>query len=202
MTPRQAWVTSSDRRRWRSARTLTDLGHLMAAWLEGDIATSPTYGDTAPADETISLVPTLTAACRAGYVTTNSQPGQPPELGYAGRIWHQRAAVTGWIADEVLLGRIHHEAAAAGVLVVATAPGRSTRHGIPAVTSDGETTLAFGSSPGHRRMISSVWGGSLNGTARRHLRAATILTLVDPEWGRNTVLWPLLNTAAAQPATA
>ncbi|MGW1620979.1 DUF6919 domain-containing protein, partial [Streptomyces sp. NPDC002172] len=34
-------MSRSDRRRWRSARTISDLGELMALWLEGTIASRP-----------------------------------------------------------------------------------------------------------------------------------------------------------------
>jgi hypothetical protein len=201
MTPIPPWMSQDDLRRWRTACTLTDLGRLMAAWLEGDLATTPTYSGLLPEKETAHLIPALAAACRAGYVTTNSQPGQPPQPGYDGRIWQQRAVVTGWISDDQLLARIRCKAAAAGILTVATRPGRRARGRIPVTLADDEMTAGLGWSPGHRRVISSNWGGT-SAAARRHLRTAAMLTLVDPEWGRDDVLWPLLTqtTPAAQRA--
>ncbi|GAA3372255.1 hypothetical protein GCM10017744_103040 [Streptomyces antimycoticus] len=37
------WMSRADRRRWKSARTVLDLGWLMARWLEGEIASRPGY---------------------------------------------------------------------------------------------------------------------------------------------------------------
>ncbi|GGZ19658.1 DUF6919 domain-containing protein [Streptomyces nitrosporeus] len=41
MKLRIPWMSRADRRRWRSARTVADLGELMALWLEGEIASRP-----------------------------------------------------------------------------------------------------------------------------------------------------------------
>lgn len=183
---------------WRTAETVADLGTLMAEWLTGQLPTRPGYWDTAPDAETTPLLPVLAAACRAGYVTTDSQPGEPPQPGYDGRTWEQRAAISGWIADAQLAAGIRTAARSAGLLVVATAPGQRHRDSIPVTAATGpagrQITTDFGWSPGHRRMISSVWPG-ISSSARRALRQATILTLVDPGWGRNDVLWAALECA-------
>ncbi|SHL75116.1 DUF6919 domain-containing protein [Streptomyces yunnanensis] len=176
---------------WKKASTVADLGRLMAEWLEGRIPTWPGYMDTRPDDETRHLIPTLAAACRAGYVTTGSQPGLPPGCGYDGRTWRQRAAVEGWIADPHLLNRIRAGAERAGITVIANRPGQRSHPGMPVTEAGAEVTTDFGWSPGHRRLIASMWRG-IGRPAERELREATHLTLVDPEWGRDNWLWPAL----------
>lgn len=180
---------------WKSARTVADLGQAMALWLEGRIPTWPGYGDTRPDDETRHLIPTLAAACRAGYVTTNSQPGEQPTRGYDGRMWRQRAAVEGWIADPRLLDRIRSHARGTGITVIANRPGERSHPGIPCTEADGEIRTGFGWSPGHRKLIASEWPGA-GRHAIRELRNATHLVLVDTEWGRDNRLWPLISRAA------
>jgi hypothetical protein len=185
---------------WRTAETVADLGNLMAAWLTGEISTRPGYWGTGPDPETEPLVPHLAAVCQAGYVTTDSQPGEPPQLGRDGRVWEQRSAVSGWIADARLAAGICTRAREAGLLVVATGPGRRHDGSIPVTAASGrggsEIITDFGWSPGHRRMIREVWSG-VGGRARRALRHATILTVVDPMWGRDSLLWPVLGHAIA-----
>jgi Helix-turn-helix domain len=81
---------------WRSAATLHDLGVLTARWLDGDIAFLPSYGAAGPDPETEELVPMLAPLNRAGFVTTNSQPGVPAEDGSC-----QRAFIEGFCDDEL-----------------------------------------------------------------------------------------------------
>lgn len=179
---------------WKNARTVTDLGQLMADWLEGRIRTWPGYGDTRPDDETRHLILPLASANRAGYVTTNSQPGLAPSRGYDGRTWRQRAAVDGWIADPQLLDRIRTQATRAGIVVITNQPGDRSHPGMPATEADTEVTTGFGWSPGHRRLISSTFPG-VGSQAIRELRKATHTTLIDPVWGREHRLWSALNKA-------
>lgn len=179
---------------WQHARSIRDLGHATADWLAGQLPSQPGYTRTGPDPETAHLIPTLAACCRAGYVTTNSQPGHLPTRGVDGRIYRQRAAVDGWISDQRLLGRIRSAADRAGMTVIANRPGAPSHPGMPVTEVDGEPVTGFGWSPGHRRLIASVWPGVGHGAARE-LRAATHLTVVDPVWGRDTVLWPTLAAA-------
>lgn len=61
---------------WRDARSLADLGELMARFLEGAIDEAPTFVGR-PDPETDPLVAVLAQVNRAGYVTTCSQPVDP-----------------------------------------------------------------------------------------------------------------------------
>jgi hypothetical protein len=194
-------LPSSELAPWRSARTVADLGELMADWLEGRIPASPGYCDTRPEDETRHLIPTLAACNRSGYITTNSQPGEQPVRGVDGRMWRQRAVVDGWIANPALLHRIRTTAATAGITVITNRPGRRPHPGMIVTEADGEAITDYGWSPGHRRLIAYQWPG-IPGAARRELRTATHLTLVDPAWGRDDRLWPLLADTVAAHADA
>ena len=88
-------MNRADRRRWRQAQTLADLGELVIAWLNGEITQTP--GHLGPPDpETIPLIPVLTAVNRAGFVTDNSQQAETHE----GRTWE--AWVSGFASDATL----------------------------------------------------------------------------------------------------
>lgn len=180
---------------WKNAHSLADLGQAMADWLGGRGPVWPGYCASDVEDETRHLIPTLVACNRAGYVTTCSQPGHPPTCGYDGRMWRQRAAVDGWIADQRLLGRIRAHANRRELTVITHRPGDRSHPGIVVTDANGEPSTQFGWTPGHRRLIASEWGGVGRG-AIRELRTATHLTLVDPVWGRDDRLWTALDLAA------
>jgi hypothetical protein len=182
---------------WKKAESVADLGRLMADWLEGRIPTWPGYGDTKTDQETRHLIPTLVACNRAGYVTTCSQPGHPPTRGWDGRTYQQRAAVDGWITDTRLLDRIRTAATRAGINVITNQPGQRSHPGMPCTEANGKTVTGFGWTPGHRKLIASEWPG-VGRPAIRELRTATHLTLVDPEWGRDSLLWPMLDNTVGQ----
>ncbi|ASR39866.1 hypothetical protein BAY61_31770 (plasmid) [Prauserella marina] len=68
-------MSRADAERWYAARSLTDLGQLTAAWLEGELESQPGYvPGNGPDEETNELVPILAAVNRAGYLTMCSQP--------------------------------------------------------------------------------------------------------------------------------
>jgi hypothetical protein len=94
---------------WQSARTLPDLGDLMARWLQRDIAYCPGWdpddgGDGGPEPETAAILPTLVALNRAGFVTVDSQPGHLTNAAGVA----QRAAVHGF-CDRPTLARIRRK---------------------------------------------------------------------------------------------
>lgn len=183
--------------RWKDARTVADLGQAMADWLEGRIPNSPVEIDSGIYDETRHLVPTLAACNRAGLVTTCSQPGHPPTRGHDGRTYRQRAAVAGWIADTRLLDRIRTAAKQAGITVLAHRPGTQFHEGITVTEANGEPCTWFGRTMGHRKQIEYEWPGT-GRHAIRELRTSVQLTLIDPEWGRDNRLWPMLDKAVGR----
>ncbi|MFE7112214.1 DUF6919 domain-containing protein [Streptomyces sp. NPDC057575] len=115
ITPILPGMTRSDRRRWRSARSITELGELMALWLEGRTGSWPGYQPRCgPDEETLPWTGVLAAVNRAGYLTIGSQPGFSNE-NFDGKAWKQRAAVEGFIADHALLLALTDAAAKAGI---------------------------------------------------------------------------------------
>ncbi|MEU7240309.1 DUF6919 domain-containing protein [Streptomyces sparsogenes] len=177
---------------WKKAESVAELGNLMADWLEGRLGGwTPGYLDTRPDEETNHLIPVLAPACRAGFVTTNSQPGHPPERGYDGRMWRQRAWVEGWIADAALLGRIRSSAKRQGIQVIAHGAGAKSRDYTVITEADGECCTSAGDYLGHRKMIADEWPG-VGRRAVQELRRSTHLTLIDPVWGRDDRLWSAL----------
>ena len=201
-------MNRADRRAWEQARTLTELGELTARWLEGDIASQPGYKpNCGPARETIELIPTLAKLNRAGYVTVGSQPGLPPTEGYDGRIWSQRAAVSGF-ADDATWDRIRIavERTRQLVLIAHHTPPRWQWR----LPSSGMAVTAAGH--GHR--VSTEFGGRMSlgdlegcfaelgrgGFAT--VRDAHQVTVIDPVWGRAEYLWSVLDAAVADAVQA
>lgn len=180
---------------WRDARSIGELGGAMAGWLEGHIAARPGVHGR-PNDETDSLVPILARLNRRGYVTTMSQPG------YRGAAdddqpWVQRACVEGWIsADDPMLPRIIRAARAAGLVVTAYGAGRAVgpRKGLMTTRWGNEPRLRCGGWPRFvvRRRAAPCAGREV----RRQLRREGVwLAVVDWEWGRDDVLWSVLDQA-------
>lgn len=144
MPIRLPWTNRADRRRWRAAVTFSDLSHLTARWLEGDIRTHPgvvpNYG---PDDETQPLIPQLAAANRAGYLTDSFQPGHDA-ADYNGNLWEQRAAITGFVADPELLTRLVDSAEKAGLLLLVQFPGDYQQQGLVVTRVNGMDYTRFG----------------------------------------------------------
>lgn len=177
---------------WSDARSIGDLGGAMAGWLEGRVADRPGYGNgrpCAPDDETANLVPVLARLCRRGWVTTNSQPGADEAP------WRQRAGVEGFIAaDGPLLPRVVRAARAARLIVSAHGPGRAVgpRRGFVATRWNGEPCFGFGGR--QSRYGARVEMIGVGRDARRDvLRHGVLLAVIDPVWGRDDVLWDLLD---------
>lgn len=168
-------------RHWNRARTVADLGNLMADWLEGRISKRPGYcgGETDP--ETRALLPTLIAVNRAGFVTDNSQPGCDEVV--QGKRWVQRAAVDGWIGDEALYRRLVTGARRMGLTV---ADGRA----VIATEWGGRPHTAFGEG-GALRDLRVTWQGTSR-EAFAAIQQAHHVAIIDPQWGPSDRLWRLL----------
>lgn len=194
---RLPWMSRSDRRRWRSASTLAELGELMALWLEGEIESQPGYQPRyGPDDETQELIPVLAAACRAGYVTTQSQPGAR-EIGWDGAFWTQRAAVDGFVRDPQLLRRLVDAAEEAGLdIVIRDQLDKPGEGAVPATTRDGEVVTAFGGALSARD-LRLIWDGC-SSEALDDVFTATQVTLIDPDFGPSSRLWTVLERACSR----
>ncbi|MDK1473630.1 hypothetical protein QNO07_09380 [Streptomyces sp. 549] len=165
---------------WKDARTLHDLGQLMARWLEGRIRWCPGYcGDRIDA-ETLPLVRHLAAYNRSGWLTVDSQPGDT-----SGQ-WRQRAAVQGY-APAPVADRIARTAQQAGLLVSLGQP-------LDATTRNGRTVAWYGE-PLPDRDLRAQWG-KVGAGAYDELRRARHITVAAPEFGpAGNRMWPLLTDA-------
>lgn len=191
----------ADRKLWRQARTLPDLSGLMARWLEGELTMWPGYADGA-AEETAALIPVLARANRAGFLTDQSQPGFDG-IGFDGLRWQQRAAVSGLVADEMLLARIRKAGAAAGLIVLVAHPWLLPQgQGYTCTLRGGEPYTEFGAylPP---RILRQIWRG-ISRPAMAEIADAWQVTVIDPDFGRDDRLWPALDQAinAHRAATA
>ncbi|HEU5333839.1 MAG TPA: hypothetical protein VFU73_13760 [Actinocrinis sp.] len=169
---------------WLNARTLEDLGELTAQWLEGRITFLPTYAAQTPAAETRGLIARLAAYNRAGYFTSESQPGVPlDEQG------GQRAFVSGF-ASEATIDAV--EAAILGTRLIAliTPPGRDNPFRIPVTIMD-EDPCTFIGTPLSRADIVDFYGDDCP-LAVPTLVNTWQLDMFDPEWGDNELLWETL----------
>lgn len=196
-------LSAIDRAIWATARTLEDAGELTARWLERRIEEHCCYYG-GPDPETIPLVPVLARLNRAGFVTTASQPGGDG-TGYDGARWQQRAAVEGF-AGSYLAQRLQHAVIDAGLDYVLHAPGdlpwwryRTDREMVVTLR-DGEEYTWFGQHLSRRDIRSwRVGWGACHRDAVKALCSAWQVTLIDPEWGRESLLWDTL--AALCPAS-
>lgn len=181
---------------WKNAHTLADLGELTAQWLEGRIDSHPgCIVDEAsePDEETLSIVPTLAACNRRGFVTMDSQPGMAARA-WGGGFWEQRAAVDGFIGDRRLLKDLKRAAGRAGLTLIAHGPGAwdfGADRNIAATRVDGKDCTWFGEKKERAHRVDEWEGVSRAGI--RRLTAAWQVLIIDLKWGRNDRLWPALD---------
>lgn len=177
-------MPTADARRWEKARTVADLGELTAQWLEGSVASQPGYWpNCGPAEETTDLVPVLAGLNRAGYLTDCSQPG------WEGESCRQRAAISGYV-EAPMLGRIRAAVAGTGLILVVHTTTTPRRERVTVTLSGGQPFTGFG----HRLSRCDIaWQFEVcHPDAIAALCQAWQVSIVDPVWGRDDVLWPLL----------
>ena len=127
-----------------------------------------------------------------GYVTDASQPGCDGP-GYDGQRWLQRAAVSGLVDDPQLRDCLVAAAELVGLTIVQhdMTPGRHAE-GVPVTRSQGRDHTAFGRYLSVRD-LRTIWPPQIIGRrAFDRVAEAWQLTLIDPEWGREDVLWEVL----------
>lgn len=189
-------MSRGERKRWRAASSLHDLGRLTAAWLEGGIASQPGYApDCGPDLETEDLIPVLARANRAGYVTAGSQPGVDAEIGTDGANWTQRAAVEGWMTPRHATELA--EAATGAGLIAITHPvlirrlGRREPGWIDVTRRNGQVVTGFGRQ--RRRREVEFGYAECGASAVDAVLAASHLTLAAPDYGTDQRVWELLD---------
>jgi hypothetical protein len=192
-------MSRQDRELWASARTLADLGGMTAQWIEGTLSSQPGY--CGPSDiEDPAMIPVLAKLNRAGFKTIASQVGE------TGPGWEQCAAVEGFAAARLAF-RLAQAAGSAGLDYVLHDPVTLPRwryryHSAVIVTRrNGHPHTTFGAQL-PRRHIRDGWigYGICHQDAVHALCQAWQVTVIDPEWGRPDLLWPVLAGAVASPA--
>jgi hypothetical protein len=170
--------------RWHNARTLADLGELTAQWLEGKQGCTLGYSGGVPDEETGPLVPVLAAANRAGFVTHHCA---------------QRANVSGYAGPEAF-ARLMAASSGADLIITAARAlddSEERRFGpLFAVTLDEGEEFTWDGIALSRPILERDYG-DWHPAVVRELSAAWQVTLIDPVWGRNDVLWPVLEKFAA-----
>jgi hypothetical protein len=198
-------MSPADHDRWRTARSLADIGSATADWLERRLPSLTGYEPLAgPDDETTDLVPVLATLNRSGFVTTSSQPGRPD----TGDGWRQRAAVTGF-ASARMLARVWRLQSTTWCPDVAAwdTPGSPLRPGVsawalttPSGADDDWTHPGIAVTTHHHEVVTAFGGRRTREDIQElypdcrpsvhvSLARTTQLTLFDPEWGRDGLLW-------------
>jgi hypothetical protein len=171
---------------WETACTLSELGDLTARWLTGELAEHPAYSG-GPEEETLSMVGLLAGVNRAGLLTDFSQPGVADEHS------PQRAALAGY-CDEAVLGRLLMALAATDLVLLNEQTDSGIR--IPVSRRGGKPCTFVGGKHGP-----DGWDGVLSDVALNVLDKSWYVSMIDPVWGRNDLLWPTLAAALAVDAT-
>jgi hypothetical protein len=165
-----------DRKAWKTARTLDDLGELVVRWLNGEVKQTPAHLG-GPDRETIPLIPALTVINRGGFITDNSQLADEDEEGA------YSTCVSGFATDATL-ARLRKAAAGTPLIVSAC---RARVH-------ECEKSSFWWRCP---------WGNAADFWAERcpavsgEIYACWYVTVEDPEPGRNGLLWDSLVSAFA-----
>jgi hypothetical protein len=165
-------VNRRDRARWRTARTLADLGDLTVAWLAGEITETPGHCGP-PAAETLPHLRVLAAVNKAGFITTNSQSADGPWTAWV------EGFAAGWVMDWL------SAVAAACGLTVTACHCRRCQHGHRRLASCPRREVG-----GFYRQRCPHAGNAL--------ASAWYVTVTDPVPGRNDRLWPALAIFAAE----
>jgi hypothetical protein len=87
-------MSARDAARWGGCLDMADLGAMVIAWLNGEVAQTPGHCGP-PCAETIPLIPVLTAVNRAGFVTDCSQLAETRSDGRSWNTW-----VSGFASDD------------------------------------------------------------------------------------------------------
>lgn len=163
------------RRAWRQAASWPELCHLMADFVESL--------EPEPHDEQ------LARANRAGYLIYTAGPGGVDQTGEEGR-----AAVFGFVLNMDLYDVLARIAEARGlILLTRSVRDHDEAPGEAIVRTDGVDSKWIGESKSVATLYDE-WP-HLSPVGRDLLYAARQVTLVDPVWGRNDLLWQALGEA-------
>lgn len=187
-------MNRADRKLWRTARNLPELGHLMAAWLEGEIESRPGYHGLTDLDS-----PELTALCarlcRAGVVTHQSQAAQTWAID--GRTKKARLYIMAF-ADDTTVARLHAACSDTDLGLIANrTPDHSWFRGhtgmsvVPVVMSDDDRVHLTLTPPIPRSYVDIMWDG-IHQDAHAAVLDAWQIVIADAVWGRNELTHDVL----------
>jgi hypothetical protein len=164
---------------WAGARTLAELADLTVAWLTGTTTYYPGYLAPRPAGETDGLVDRLVAMNRGGLVTSWSQPGVPSD-----GLGAQRAVVAGWCSAGTLDNL--NTALLWTDLVALAYPVDSgdDLDPIPVTIDSGEAFTWAAPSD-----LADLFERDGDAPDSAEFADAWYVTVIDPVWGRDTLLW-------------
>jgi hypothetical protein len=169
-------VNRHDRKAWKAARTLDDLGELVIRWLNGKITETPDHMGP-PEAETIPLIDALTVINRGGFITVMSQLADEDDDGVC------NAWVDGFATDAVLR---HLKVAVYGTPLTLTVCRRGVH--------DHKRNGHWWESRCQWRMVTGYWAERCPAAADA-IRECWLVSVEDPEPGRNDVLWGVLTHA-------
>ncbi len=172
---------------WQAARTFDDMGELTARWLEGTVAFCPSQPCGGPDWETTDLVPVLAGFNRSGLVTTGSQPGEEVLEGCGQRAW-----VDG-VCSEAVAARLVMAGLISDLVVLAYPPGLLGDSVIPVTISSLVPVTHVGGASSAETIDDAF--EEVHPDGRAALRSAWQVTVIDPRWGRNDLLWDLVTAA-------
>jgi hypothetical protein len=172
------------REEWAHAKTLDDLGELMARWIEGALQYRPAYYGGEPAPETDPLRETLAAYNRRGFVTTDSQPS----IRINAKGFGQRAWVSGY-SNEDLARRLGALGLWTDLLVFLFPPGDYLwGYGVPVTIEEFRPFTWVGRYLGNAYR-QEYWAKDCSREALLALMRAWEVHIIDPRWGREAYLW-------------
>jgi hypothetical protein len=177
---------------WAGTRTLAELADLTVAWLVGATTYYPGYLAPGPAKETADLVDRLVAMNRGGLVTSWSQPGIPFD-----GMGAQRAVVAGW-CSAMTLDTLN--AAILGTDLVALAypvDCADELDPVPVTINAGEPFTWAAPSD-----LSDLFERDGKLPDSPEFQDAWFVTIIDPVWGRDHLLWGTVLGALSAAAPA
>ncbi len=175
-----------DRGVWRQATTLEAAGELTARWLEGGSSYQPGHFAADYDDETNPIAAALAELNRNGLFTKESQPGI--QDGAAA----QRQYVTGF-CSAATAGGLLALSTRTELVTIAHAPGEASSAAIPVTLDGAEVVTVLGSSenPVDEEQI-KAWSDETNDSLALLLADSWYVEILDPVWGRNDVLLPVV----------
>ncbi|MFT4649531.1 MAG: hypothetical protein ACI9X4_002771 [Glaciecola sp.] len=176
-------------KRWRNATSFQDLCRLTVEFLDGDLPAFPGWMAADIDEETDDWVPELAAANERGLLTTASQPGACPALSHDGLPWSQRAFVVGF-ASAALVEELRTQIEGSRLRLFDFGPQESGGDPMPAARHGDREYLHVGTGEGPAEL--EVFAHRVGPEALQALSETRYVCLIDPEWGRDDLLWPIL----------